>query len=241
MARFVAPHSLLTVVLLITIGTIGCHRGNASDSDAAPASTGASSSAAPIIEGTPPPLPDTNAAPNELDELDPEESPDASFGDATLSDGGESSDASDAGDARDAKAKADVGDDAPLLGTKTFPDEEPQRGFRYVTSTAAKVHKAPKDGMAFLSIPRGTQVFLIAKLYDWYRIRFVDPSSGNARQGWIYQTNVAGPPMKSCPEGWTHHDTDGGWCERECSKNTDCKGLPGWKCSGNGCFYAVSE
>ena len=149
-------------------------------------------------------------------------------------------DATDASDA-DAKKRIDAADDAPLMGTKTYPDEEPQTGFRYVTSDAAKVHKAPKDGKAFVSLQRGTQVWLLGRYYDWYRIKFEDPSLGVVRQGWIYFLNVVGPKMKTCPESWIHHDDNGGWCERECNKNTDCKALPGWKCSGTGCFYAVVQ
>lgn len=237
MARWVSSHFNFAIVLSCAIAcTTACRRGADGAADAAPAASASASASASVIEATPPPLPDTSVPFDELDE--PDETADASFGDATVTDA--TGDVGDA-DARDARAKPDVGDDAPLMGTKTFPDEEPQKGFRYITTDAAKVHKAPKDGKAFMSIPRGTQVFLIAKQYEWFRVRFVDPSLGTARQGWIFRTNIVGPPMKSCPEGWTHHDTDCGWCERECTKNTDCKGLPGWKCSGDGCFYAVQE
>ena len=69
-------------------------------------------------------------------------------------------------------------------------------------------------------------------------VKFTDPNSQQWRQGWIYIINFVGPRQKSCPVDWTHHDQDGGWCDRDCSKNTDCKALKGYKCGGTRCFFA---
>jgi hypothetical protein len=208
-------------------------KGGEGDVDAAPSSSSSNEATnASVSAWSPAPstsFEDDASIASGDDPLDVDEEGDATIGDA---------DAGDASDA-DAKKRVDASDDAPLMGTKTYPDEEPQSGFRYVTSDAAKVHKAPKDGKAFVSLQRGSQVWLLGRYYDWYRIKFEDPSLGVVRQGWIFFTNVIGPKMKTCPESWIHHDDNGGWCERECTKNTDCKALPGWKCSGTGCFYAV--
>ena len=92
-----------------------------------------------------------------------------------------------------------------------------------------------------LALSVAATVWLVARLFDWYRIRFVDPSTEQARQGWIFITNVIGPRRKTCPEDWIWHDQYGGWCEKECSRTTDCKAIPGYKCSGTGCFYAEIE
>ena len=124
------------------------------------------------------------------------------------------------------------------MGTRTFTEELPARGTRKITSAAAKVHKAPKDGAALTSLPKGTEVSLVAEYLDWYRVRYSDPNTQQRRQGWIYVINFVGPRQKTCPADWTRHDQDGGWCDRECSKNTDCKGLKGYQCSGSRCFYA---
>jgi hypothetical protein len=145
------------------------------------------------------------------------------------------------GDATDASAKGDAYDDAPLLGAKTYPDENPIKGIRRITSNGAKVHKAPKDNNVIALLQRGTEVSLVAEIFDWYRVRYNDPNTNVRRQGWIYVTTFAGPRMKNCPVGWTHHDQDGGWCDKECTKNTDCKALKGYKCSGTLCFYASDE
>jgi hypothetical protein len=153
------------------------------------------------------------------------------------------SDAPFDGDAlTDAHAKHDVYDDAPLMGTKTFIDETPMRGIRKITVAAAKVHKAPKDQNIVATLQRGTEISLVASIYeDWLRIRFTDPNTGIRRQGWIYVTTFAGPKTKSCPANWTFHPQDGGWCDRECTKNTDCKAIKGYKCSGTLCFYAGDD
>ena len=224
--------ALLPSLALAVALVVACRKDNGDGSAAAPSASASSSTESPsgasATAWSPSPstsFPEDASLGNEP--LDGEEQLDASFGDAP-----------DAPDG-DAKRQIDAPDDAPLMGTKTYPDEEPVSGFRYVTSDAAKVHKAPKDGKAFLSLQRGSQVWLLGRYFDWYRIKFEDPSLGVVRQGWIFHLNVVGPRMKSCPESWIHHDEDGGWCERECTKNTDCKALSGWKCSGTGCFYAV--
>ena len=205
------------------------------DEGATPAPSASTSASASVAETEP-----LDAGVIDEDDLDDpdeavDESEDASV--AATSDATLDADASDA----DARPKGDAAGDAPLLGTKTFPDEVPESGFRYVTSDAGKVHKAPKDGKAFVSLQKGTQVWLVARLYDWYRIRFVDPSTEQPRQGWIFITNVIGPRRKTCPEDWIWHDQYGGYCEKECQRTTDCKSIPGYKCSGTGCFYAEVE
>lgn len=174
----------------------------------------------------------TAPSPSVVEPLDWDEDA-ASPEDATLD-----ADAMDAGDA-DAKPKTDAYDDAPLMGAKTYPDENPVRGIRRITSNGAKVHKAPKDNNVIAVLQRGTEISLVAEIFDWYRVRYNDPNTNVRRQGWIYVTTFAGPRMKTCPVGWTHHDQDGGWCDRECTKNTDCKALKGYKCSGTLCFYAA--
>lgn len=207
----------------------GCRKkGETTTTAIAPSASTSTSAMAPVDAS-----PSNDDDLHDDDDLEAEEDASAAANDATI----EATDAMQDADARDAK-KGDAIGDAPLLGTKTFPDETPESGFRYVTSEAAKVHKAPKDGKAFVSLQRGTQVWLVARLYDWYRIRFVDPSTEQPRQGWIFMSNVLGPPRKTCPEDWIWHDQYGGWCEKECTRNTDCKAIPGYKCSGTGCFYA---
>ena len=151
--------------------------------------------------------------------------------DATIGD----ADATDA----DARVRPDANEDAPLFGTKTFMDETPMKGFRRITASAAKVRKAPKDGEIITTLPKGTDVSLVAEIFNWYRVRFTDPVTQQRRQGWIYITTVAGPRMKTCPPGWTSHPEDNGWCDKECTKNADCKALKGYKCSGTLCFYAA--
>lgn len=155
-------------------------------------------------------------------------------GDAFAPDG----DAMTDGDAADVH-KHDAYDDAPLLGTKTYPDENPMKGIRKVTSAAAIVRKAPRNGDVIGTLPKGTEISLVGEIYDWYRVRYSDPNTGVWRQGWVYMMNFVGPRMKTCPTGWTWHPQDGGWCDRECTKNTDCKGIKGYKCSGTMCFYAA--
>ncbi|GAC1544536.1 MAG: hypothetical protein NVS3B10_08690 [Polyangiales bacterium] len=228
-----AALAALAAPIVIPIGIVGL--------GGCPATTEQATTTASISPAPPPaPSPTMAATTPSLDEpVEPEsagpEPLDASFEDV-------SADApTDALADGDGRAHADAAGDAPLLGAKTFADETAESGFRYVTAAAAKVHKAPKDGKAFVSLPKGTQVWLVARLFDWYRVRFVDPSTEQARQGLIYLTTGVGPRRKDCPEGWIWHDQDGGWCERECSRNTDCKALPGYKCSGTGCFYAVVE
>ena len=139
----------------------------------------------------------------------------------------------------DGRARYDANEDAPLLGTKAYPEENPMRGFRKITVSAAKVRKAPKDGDVIATLPKGTEVWLVAEIFNWYRVRYSDPVTQQRRQGWIYLTTVAGPRSKSCPPNWTWHPEDGGWCDRECTKNADCKAIKGYKCSGTLCFYAA--
>lgn len=224
--------------LLCLVLVLGCPRDHATTTDAAPSA----SASAPAMSVSVAPsaawpkvvsIPESNAidAAPEPEILDIE-SIDASL-DAALD-----ADASDAMDA-DVKPKPDAYDDAPLMGTKTYPDENPMKGIRRITSAAAKVHKAPRDQNIIATLPKGTEISLVAELTDWYRVRYSDPNTSIRRQGWIYVTTFAGPRMKSCPVGWTHHDQDGGWCDRECTKNTDCKALKGYKCSGTLCFYAA--
>ncbi|GAC1580556.1 MAG: hypothetical protein NVS3B20_11390 [Polyangiales bacterium] len=174
----------------------------------------------------------------------PDASHDASLN-ASLDPSGDALDDGDASstdaDADTRRGRSDAPDDAPLLGTKTFQEENPMKGVRRVTSNAAKVHKAPRDGAAIASLQKGTEVSLVAEYLDWYRVRYFDPNTQQRRQGWIYLINFLGPRTKSCPTGWTHHEQDGGWCERECSKSTDCKAMKGYKCSGSVCFYAGDQ
>ncbi|MGZ3473624.1 MAG: hypothetical protein ACXWUG_04320, partial [Polyangiales bacterium] len=173
--------------------------------------------------------PETSAPETTFDELE-----DASIIDDAFSDAPFDSDAHD--------VRHDVYDDAPLMGTKTFIDETPMRGIRKITVAAAKVHKAPKDQNIVATLPRGTEISLVASIYeDWLRIRFTDPNTSIRRQGWIYASTFAGPKTKTCPAGWTWHQQDGGWCDRECNKNTDCKAIKGFKCSGTLCFYAGDD
>lgn len=216
-APILAPVVALSLVL-------GCPKDKSATIDAAPsASTSTSVSAAPSWPKTLPiPEPEDTAAPEDLSDLDA--ALDALDGEV--------------GETGDAKPKYDANEDAPLLGAKTYPDENPMRGIRFITSAAAKVHKAPKDNNIIALLPKGTEVSLAAEIMDWYRVRYTDPNTQVRRQGWIYITTVAGPRMKTCPVNWTHHDQDGGWCDRECTKNTDCKALKGYKCSGTLCFYA---
>ena len=242
-----ARNALLAVIVapLAALGFVGCpHGASEATSDAAPS---ASATNAASAESTNPSAGATSTtavssiddAPKlATDELDDD---DASIADVASLDALDALDAfdADARDGGDARAKTDAPDDAPLMGTKTYFEELPAKGIRKITSNAAKVHKAPKDGNSITSLPKGTEVSLVAQYLDWYRVRYSDPGTGVWRQGWIYVINFAGPRMKSCPEGWLHHDQDGGWCERECTKNTDCKAIPGYKCSGTGCFYAT--
>lgn len=228
----------ITLPFVLCSLAFGCpHQPNeASPTDAAPIpSTSvvpAASSAWPKTFVTPPPV--EPEPPEAIEDLD------ASL-DADTVDADDAVDASlaaaDAADA-DAKPKFDAYDDAALMGTKTFVDENPTRGIRKITSGAAKVHKAPKDHDVIATLPKGTEVSLVAEIFDWYRIRYTDPNTGIRRQGWVYVINFAGPRQKSCPVGWTHHPQDGGWCDRECVRNTDCRALKGYKCSGTMCFYA---
>lgn len=233
--RLVAALGPLLCLALV----LGCPRDRQDSSvDAAPAvsvsapansASAAQSAAWPKVVTIPEPSASTEPEPIDIESID-----------AALD--GELADASDAatdGDASDAKGKGDAYDDAPLMGAKTYPDENPIKGIRRITSAAAKVHKAPRDANIIATLPKGTDISLVAELTDWYRVRYNDPNTNIRRQGWIYVTTFAGPRMKSCPTGWTHHDQDGGWCDRECTKNTDCKALKGYKCSGTLCFYAA--
>ncbi len=154
--------------------------------------------------------------------------------DALVGDGA----ALDGGDAADAH-KPDAPGVAPLMGAATFMEELPAKGMRRITAAAARVHKAPKDGGSIATLTKGTEVWLVAEFLDWYRVKYIDPNTQVARQGWIYGVNFAGPRMKVCPTGWSLHDQDGGWCDRECKRNTDCKAIKGYKCSGDRCFYAA--
>ncbi len=220
---------ILAPVVALSL-VLGCPRDKSGAIDAAPsASTSASASAAPSWPKTLPlPEPEDLAAPEDYPELDADLDADL---DAKF-------DAPDGDAPSDARSKGDAYDDAPLLGAKTYPDENPIKGVRKITSAAAKVHKAPKDNNVIALLPKGTEISLVAEIMDWYRVRYTDPNTNVRRQGWIYITTVAGPRMKTCPVNWTHHDQDGGWCDRECTKNTDCKALKGYKCSGTLCFYA---
>ncbi len=234
-----APFAALAIVL-------GCPREStettapAASSSPAPSAAAPSAPAAPswpkvvVVPDLPPELPELDDASLELGsdaDLEIEEL------DAGLADAPDASDAADA-DARDTK-KVDAYDEAPLLGTKAYPDENPARGIRKITSAAAKVRKAPKGGDVIATLPKGTEVSLVAEIFDWYRVRYSDPNTGQRRQGWVYVVNFAGPRTKTCPLGWTWHPQDGGWCDRECTKNTECKAIKGYKCSGTMCFYAA--
>lgn len=215
---------LLSAPLVCTVALLGCPK-KAPPADAGPAAASVSApSSAPVLapEAAPP---EASAVVEDLvDEAGPLDA--AADGDATD------------GDA-DAKPRPDANEDAPLFGTKTFMDETPMKGFRKITASAAKVRKAPKDGEIIATLPKGTEVTLAAEIFNWYRVRFTDPVTSQRRQGWIYITTVAGPRMKTCPPGWTWHPEDNGWCDKECTKNTDCKALKGYKCSGTLCFYAA--
>lgn len=233
LVAFVAPFLCLSLVL-------GCPRDQGSTTNAA--SSASASAPAPSAS---PSVPASAAWPkvvtipeaNPLDAGPEPELLDIESIDASL----DAPDALDAdapsGDAPDAKAKADAY--APLMGTKTYPDENPIKGIRRITSAGAKVHKAPRDANIIATLPKGTEIALVAELTNWYRIGYTDPNTLIRRQGWIYVTTFAGPRMKTCPNNWTHHEEDGGWCDRECTKNTDCKALKGYKCSGTLCFYAA--
>lgn len=224
--------------LLCLVLVLGCPRDHGATTDAAPASASVSVSAPAVsASASSPEWPKVVTVP-ELDASAAEPEPiDIESIDASL-DALDALDATDAMDG-DVKSKPDAYDDAPLLGTKTYQDENPIKGIRRITSAAAKVHKAPRDQNIIATLPKGTDVSLVAELTDWYRVRYNDPNTNIRRQGWIYVTTFAGPRSKTCPVGWTHHDQDGGWCDRECTKNTDCKALKGYKCSGTLCFYAA--
>ncbi len=231
----VAPFLCLSLVL-------GCPRdqGSAASTSAgssAPSSPpGAAASSAPASAASSPAWPKVVTIPEAPVDAAPEpELLDLDSLDASL----DASEAGDGGGDADARPKSDASDDAPLMGAKTYPDENPIKGIRRITSGAAKVHKAPRDQNIIATLPKGTEVSLVAELTNWYRIRYTDPNTLIRRQGWIYVTTFAGPRTKSCPNGWTHHEEDGGWCDRECTKNTDCKALKGYKCSGTLCFYAA--
>ncbi|MBI2394271.1 MAG: SH3 domain-containing protein [Deltaproteobacteria bacterium] len=231
------PHRLIAALapLLALVLVLGCPRDHGTATTASSASGSVTSAtSAPPSAGWPkvvaiPDPADAGAEPTPID---------IEAIDADLD--AEAADAADAAAAdADARAKPDAYDDAPLMGAKTFPDENPMRGIRRITAAAARVRKAPKTGDIIATLPKGTEVSLVAEIFDWYRVRYNDPNTDVRRQGWIYVTTFAGPRMKTCPTGWTHHDQDGGWCDRECTKNTDCKALKGYKCSGTLCFYAA--
>lgn len=210
--------STLLAPLFALALVLGCPKKKEVAPDAGPASI-ATASATPSVSTS-------VVAPLDFDDVGLD---DATLDATEVSDG----DASDG----DAKLKTDAYDDAPLMGAKTYPDENPARGLRKITSNGAKVHKAPKDQTVIAVLPKGAEISLVAEIFDWYRVRYNDPNTDARRQGWIYVTTFAGPRMKTCPEGWTHHEQDGGWCDRDCTKNTDCKALKGYKCSGTLCFY----
>lgn len=218
--------SRLTIFLsapaIFGLALVGCPKKQPA-ADAGPAASVSPSSSSPQ-EASPPPSAVPEAAPIVEDLVE-----DATSGDADATDG----------DAADVKVRPDANEDAPLFGTKTFMDETPMKGFRRITASAAKVRKAPKDGEIIATLPKGTDVSLVAEIFNWYRVRFTDPVTQQRRQGWIYITTVAGPRMKTCPPGWTSHPEDNGWCDKECTKNADCKALKGYKCSGTLCFYAA--
>ena len=238
-----APRRLAAAVgpIVCLLVALGCPRDPGAAPDAAP----------PVIAPAPPaPSPSTSPAWPKVVTL-PGAPPDAAPEpellepealDASLEVSLAAADASGDGDAPadgDARPKPDAADDAPLMGAKTYPDENPIKGIRRITSAGAKVHKAPRDANILATLPKGADISLVAELSNWYRIRYTDPNTQIRRQGWIYVTTFAGPRQKTCPSGWTHHEEDGGWCDRECTKNTDCRALKGYKCSGTLCFYAA--
>lgn len=216
-------YTALSPLLALAL-VLGCPRDKG-----APVPDAAPSASAPVATAAPSPSPSASI-PEPLD-WDEDVGGEDAADDASL----------DVVEVSDTKLKTDAYEDAPLLGAKTYPDENPVRGIRRITSNGAKVHKAPKDNNIIAVLQRGTEVSLVAEVFDWYRVRYNDPNTDVRRQGWIYVTTMAGPRMKSCPVGWTHHDQDGGWCDRECTKNTDCKALKGYKCSGTLCFYAGDD
>ncbi|MBL8720611.1 MAG: SH3 domain-containing protein [Myxococcales bacterium] len=217
--------SRLTIFLsapaLLGLALVGCPKKQP------PTDAGPATSASPSISVVAPEA--SVAAPEAAPPIVEDLLEDATTGDADATDG----------DAADARVRPDANEDAPLFGTKTFMDETPMKGFRRITASAAKVRKAPKDGEIIATLPKGSDVSLVAEIFNWYRVRFTDPVTQQRRQGWIYITTVAGPRMKTCPPGWTSHPEDNGWCDKECTKNADCKALKGYKCSGTLCFYAA--
>ena len=240
LARAVA---LLVAPTMVGAALLGCQwleKKKSGDKAAASASVSASVASAPASA----PIassPSASAAPSaSAPEIADDEPADASIGagDATAdapSDALSDADAHADADGGDAKTR-DAGKASP--GVKKLDDEVPVKGKRRITVGDANVHRAPKDGVMMLTLPKGTEVKLIAQYLDWYRVSFVDPQTGKKAQGWIYVTNFIGPRRKSCPETWTYHyDKDGGWCERECSKKNDCKGLKDYRCSGGSCYY----
>jgi hypothetical protein len=239
MRRPVTAHALRAIALLaaplaLFAATVGCPKKSSSGGAAPATSTNApapaSASSVATIEVTSEPSAGLDA---QIDD----ENEDASV--AAMG----STDAAPAGsgDAHaDGDAKSDAkGDAKSVAGAKKLDDEFPVKGVRKITTTNANVHRAPKDGVTMTVLPKGTEVKLVAQYFDWYRVRYTDPQTGEKRQGWVYLINFLGPRRKSCPEGWTYHFLeDGGWCEKECSKKTDCKGLNNYKCSGGQCYYA---
>lgn len=218
--------SRLTIFLsapaIFALALVGCPKKQPAP-DAGPAPSASASPSPPVA------VPEVSVAVPEAAPVVEDLLEDATTGDADATDG----------DAADVKVRPDANEDAPLFGTKTFMDETPMKGFRRITASAAKVRKAPKDGEIIATLPKGTDVSLVAEIFNWYRVRFTDPVTQQRRQGWIYITTVAGPRMKTCPPGWTSHPEDNGWCDKECTKNADCKALKGYKCSGTLCFYAA--
>ncbi len=178
--------SRLTIFLsapaLFGLALVGCPKKQP------PTDAGPATSASPSISVVAPEA--SVAAPEAAPPIVEDLVEDATIGDADATDG----------DA-DARVRPDANEDAPLFGTKTFMDETPMKGFRRITASAAKVRKAPKDGEIITTLPKGTDVSLVAEIFNWYRVRFTDPVTQQRRQGWIYITTVAGPRMKTCPRG----------------------------------------
>ncbi len=236
LARAVALLVAPTMVGAVLLGCPWLEKKKSGDKAAASASVSASVAPAP----SPVPIassPSASAAPS----ASAPESADDEPADASIGAGDAPTDAPSDVDARtdadggDAKAR-DAGKASP--GVKKLDDEVPVKGKRKITVDDANVHRAPKDGVMMLTLPKGTEIKLIAQYLDWYRVSFLDPQTGKRAQGWVYVTNFIGPRRKSCPETWTYHyDKDGGWCERECSKKGDCKGLKDYRCSGGSCYY----
>lgn len=171
-----------------------------------------------------------------LNDLELEERKDASVSDTNM-------EASVADATQDALAslQKDTGP-ALLLGVAVLTGETETRGIRKITVPAAIVRKAPRTGEPIATVPKGTEIHLVAEFTDWYRVTFLDPVRNVHRYGWVHSFNFAGPQVTQCPANWEFHRqgaSNTGWCDRECKRNTDCKDMRGYKCSGSRCFFAA--